>query len=77
MLGVLSTFLFFAVFLLLVIGLPNMRGPQRLALPWRILYAAVLIALLVSAGLTFRADMARCRADSEASGCGQSDMNRP
>ncbi|MBZ3907991.1 hypothetical protein WB401_33975 [Streptomyces brasiliscabiei] len=77
MLALLGVLLFFAAFFLLVIGLPTMRGPERPALPWRILYASALTALLVSAGLAFRADLTRCRAEPEANDCGTSDMNHP
>ncbi|QFQ98309.1 hypothetical protein F9278_21335 [Streptomyces phaeolivaceus] len=77
MLALLGVLLFFAAFFTLIIGLPNMRGPERPPLPWRILYGALLTALLVSAGLAFRADIARCRAEPKANGCGTSDMNHP
>ncbi|EKX69305.1 hypothetical protein Sipo8835_37390 [Streptomyces ipomoeae] len=73
MLGLLAVLLFFAAFFLLLLGAPRMRGPERPALPWRIVYVTSVAALLLSAGLAARADIAHCSADPNANDCDTTD----
>ncbi|MGW0711375.1 hypothetical protein ACWD4G_36375 [Streptomyces sp. NPDC002643] len=58
MLDLLALLLFFSAFFLVVLGAPQMRGPERPALPWRIVYVTGLAVPLISATLAARADAA-------------------
>ncbi|MFD9425610.1 MULTISPECIES: hypothetical protein [unclassified Streptomyces] len=66
MLDLLVTLLLFALLLMVLLGVRLMRGLDRMALPWRILYVFLLAGLMVAIVMSVRASFASCRTQPEA-----------
>ncbi|MFI6702561.1 hypothetical protein ACIBJC_27050 [Streptomyces sp. NPDC050509] len=65
MLDLLVTLLLFALLLVLLLGMRLMRGPNRMAQPWRILYVFLLAGLVLAIVMSARASFALCRTQPE------------
>ncbi|MFE3020454.1 hypothetical protein [Streptomyces sp. NPDC059256] len=60
MLDVLVVLLLFALLIMALLGIRLLRGPDRVARPWRVLYLFLLAGLLVAIVTSARASFAEC-----------------